>query len=179
MQTTQTAYNQAVEDLSSLFKQRTARAAELNNESIALAKKFTDEAEKHKETLLFSVPFNEIIVTFGEQQMDSLFRNCTYPKGGLFLREVRFVHLECVTSVQLRYEYATAIRVQFLFSQSCFNHDVLLDCLGFDDECMRVSEQVVGIGTNPRFASKEKYEEVRDVLREIKQKIFAEKEKKE
>jgi hypothetical protein len=172
MQTTQTAYTQAVEDLSVLFKERKAKALELNTESEALAKKFEKEAKVHEETLLFSVSFDEIVVTFGKQQMDNLFPHCEYPAGGLFLREVRFVHIEEVDSNELK--YLTSVRVQFLFNEKSFNHDVLLHCLAFDDQYLRVSEQVVGLGTNPRFASKEKYEEVRDVLIEISKKIFEE-----
>ncbi|MBP6974558.1 MAG: hypothetical protein KBB54_01295 [Candidatus Pacebacteria bacterium] len=172
MEATQTGYKQAVEDIATFLKQRSTKASELNKESDALTKKLEKEAEENKEILLFSVPFNEIVVTFGKQQMDNLFQRCEYPAGGLFLREVRFVHIETVASNQLR--YFTSIRVKFLFSRECFNHDMSFQCLAFDDEHMRVSEQVVGLGTNPRFANKEKYEEVRDVLTEIATKLYAE-----
>ncbi len=172
MEAVKTGYTQATENLAALFKERAAKAEELNKESADLTKKFEKEAEENKEILLFSAPFNEVVVTFGQQQIHNLFLHCEYPAGGLFLREVRFVHLETVASNQLR--YFTSIRVQFLFSEKCFNHHVSLQCLQFDDDEMRVSEQVVGLGTNPRFANKEKYLEVRDVLTDITEKLYAE-----
>lgn len=177
MKTAPMDFTQRTENVADFLKKRNAIKKELNNEIKTLVEKLQTEAENNEEKILFSIPLNETTVTFGEQQMRNFFDNIETPEEGLFLREIKITHTEYTEEINI--EYCSDIKIQFEFNDANFNGEISLDHLGFNDEQQRISEQVVGLGFNPRFANVIKYQEMRDTLRNIREIIKKEKKKSE
>lgn len=166
---------QKTENIADFLKKRNAVKKEFNNDIEILTEKLLAEVDNNKETILFSIPFNETLVTFGRQQISNIFKEYDLPKEGLFLREIKIVHTEYLGDIE--FKYCSNIKIQFEFSDWVFNGDISLDCLGFNDEKQRISEQIAGLGFDPTFMDAVKYQEMKDILKKIRSLIKAEKEK--
>jgi len=164
---------QEITDMVTFFEKRNAKKLEFNKEIKALKKKLQTEAKKNKETILFSIPLDETIVFLGKQLRENLYQNfdLDYPETGLFLKEIKIVHVEYIGDT--RFKYQNNIIIQYKFEKECFNNYISLYNLGFDDEKRRIVEQTIGLGFDPCFADEEKYFEVKDLLKMLKNKINA------
>ncbi len=162
-----------VDDLGKFLKERSLKKTELNTELTSVLDKLKLESEGYKEKLLFSVPLTETIVFLNEQILNNLFcnNNGSYPKTGLFLREIDVVYNEFISEAHYNM-YRASISFVFNFDRSEFNYEVSVGSLEFNDEDSSLSQQIMGIGFDPSFADKDKYIFVRDVLRDLKDKVF-------
>jgi hypothetical protein len=170
MEAVKPALIQKTPDIKAFLQKREDRKDELNQEIANLKTKLKDELEKNKEVILYTVEFQETIIFFGEQQKHNFFSHLKFPETGLFLREIEIVHKEHTTMLDLEYENAVVIK--FKFNQKEFDGQILLENLGFNDEKMRVSEQITGLGFDPNFVSKEKYFEFKETLKLLKAPIL-------
>ncbi|MBP6857633.1 MAG: hypothetical protein KBC11_00330 [Candidatus Pacebacteria bacterium] len=160
---------QKIENLEDFFKSRSSKKTELNNEIQELIIKLKKEAKKHEEILLYSLQLDEIITFLGKQLRENFYSNFVYPETGLFLRQIDFVHREYIGDLGLK--YWNNVLILFKFNDERFNGEMSLSSLGFNDEKLRITEQVVGLGFDPSFADKDKYLLVKTLLKEVRSTI--------
>jgi hypothetical protein len=123
--------------------------------------------------VLYELPLEETIVFLGEQQRDNLFSGIQYPESGLFLRKLTIFLKENVGDAG-GLKYYIDIRIRCTFDREGFNNrwsEFSFDKLSFDDEDVRFLENSMGVCLDPRFASKEKYEQIKESLLTIRKEL--------